>query len=268
MLGARYVLHSLKRRRESRQRYSEFVGRSLSRARVSRSHEIRHILITCPHSATDETDIRAAARRDPLSGAIAVELAACIDMPTTCIAATVHRTAADQNRLHGLFTANDMAPRLTAWRKAHDLSRTLHLDVHTFTQRFPTKGWGRGLNIVCLYDNREQFHAATVFAKTFDQRLNGKLPPTKVVPMWGHPSCSTDDASNALIEWSTSWGSLSLLLEIPTVQRQLHCALDSCWALPVSETDLLEALNASVQAIVADDHARRAHCAPPRDCAR
>lgn len=259
--------------------HDEFVRRSIDRVRVPTracgptDRAADDILITAPHAFCEAADATRAEVRDPWSGTLADAIAGALSsdgLRTRVIPASMHRRHGDQNRLNGLYTCGDMAPRLRRWRLSHDMRRTLHLDVHTFTQDRPLAGWGRGLNVVVLADAPDQLALAREFAAAFDSSVAEKerqlpcLPPTTVVVMSRRPTHEEDSESNAIVEWAHSFGARTLLLEFPTRPlscaggKAATCALDECWCTAWPLSDLVDAAR----------HAVRVACGPTPVVAR
>lgn len=207
--------------------YAEFVLRPLRFAPPAPIGRRDRVLITAPHCAAEPSDRSAPELRDPHSGAIADRMRAQLrsaDVDATVVKARLHRRRGDQNRLSGLFAAMDMAPTLRRYREGQprgSLARVLHVDVHTYTAHRPAEGWGSGLNIIVLHGSPA--HAALA------RGMSRRIRDCTVVEMDRRPASPADDTSNALMEWSSAHGALSVLLEFPVRRREAGCALDACW---------------------------------------
>ena len=197
-----------------------FVHGPLYGATPDTTRPFETVLVTAPHDAVDPS-IRDT-QRDPYSGAIArsVHEKFGAAYPSELCIARAHRSVGDQNRMHGLLAAADMIFALAALDAA-DMSRVLHLDVHTYDKDRPMPGWCDGINIILPHGDEALRRVAARIGGALQRRI-----ATRIVEMERRPVDVRDEDSNALIDWTRHRGATSLLLEFPTRQTQPACSAD------------------------------------------
>lgn len=146
---------------------------------------------------------------------------------STLILAKKARRHGDQNRIEGLFRANDMLPSVDRYLRGNN-REVLHLDIHTFDRARPLPGWGEGINIVCHHGDAHQMRVARRVAS----RLAALGFPSTAVEMERSPTSYLDDDSNSLTDWSSMEGCTSLLMEFPVERVGPVPHQERCWALP------------------------------------
>ena len=189
---------------------------------------VHSVLVTAPHGCSERPPLD-----DPCSAELARSLCKHLKrvLPPTiavvCVVATKSRAQHDQNRLAGMFAADDMIHKLRGIREQNGgtFRGFAHVDVHTFTcnaRRLPD-GWGRSFNLIHLHGYPRQ----AVLANKVRDALK---KTSRVIPMDRLPTSPTDDDSNAMIEYTTAnRAAVAFLVELPTKMIRTHTPNSRMW---------------------------------------
>lgn len=211
-------------------------GMSFTRTGVHPRHSV---LLTAPHGANLSNPDHDDPCTSELTHALAHKLTRA-RIQVHAVVAVKDRREQDQNRLAGLIAAGDMWHPLHAYRMrvpTRRLCNVVHLDIHSFDpDRLPTSErdtalWGKGINLICLHDDKRQLEFAEWMKQQLDRHLAGKEhDAATILPMKRIPKTLADGASNAMCEWARHHGALSLLAEVPVTVKSDCAALAEKYA--------------------------------------